>query len=197
MSSRSRTASLVRGLAEQLMCPVCLGEYKNPMLLRCYHSFCLRCVQELLHQSGEKGVVKCPQCRTEMEVKRRLKSNFYINNLLDLMDETRLKAKARDPLVCCDHCQPLISAAEVKCVHCKVSLCRACIGPHCEHMPTQPHTIKELATKAELEEELPAAREDFKTCAKHGLDLRFYCCTCELLMCRECLSVNHWNHEYM
>lgn len=69
MSVRSNLAD---GIAHELKCSVCLEEFKKPKLLRCYHSFCEECVKELLKKAEDK-VIKCPQCRTNMEV-RILKS---------------------------------------------------------------------------------------------------------------------------
>lgn len=60
--------SLADGIAEQLKCSVCLEEYRKPKLLRCYHSYCQDCIKQLLKRSEGNNMVKCPQCRTKMEV---------------------------------------------------------------------------------------------------------------------------------
>ena len=51
-------------IASLLECGICLEEYKDPRVLPCVHSFCLRCLKQ--HISATKDTdnsVHCPKCR--------------------------------------------------------------------------------------------------------------------------------------
>ena len=59
-------------------CPVCLLEYKDPKLLPCTHTVCLKCLEGL----NNKGVVKCPQCNVEHKVPARGVKAFTENQMV-------------------------------------------------------------------------------------------------------------------
>lgn len=53
-------ASPHNDLEENLKCSICLGIFKDPVVLRCSHSFCENCVELHWHL---KVVKECPLCR--------------------------------------------------------------------------------------------------------------------------------------
>ena len=46
-------------------CPICRDTYTRPRFLRCYHSFCTSCLQQLLNSQHDRNILKCPlRCQT-------------------------------------------------------------------------------------------------------------------------------------
>ena len=53
----SQQARLREQMDQRLSCPVCLERFSDPRLLECNHSFCRRCLVDVLH--------KRPKCLEE------------------------------------------------------------------------------------------------------------------------------------
>ncbi|XP_010890898.1 zinc-binding protein A33 isoform X3 [Esox lucius] len=50
---------------EDLCCPVCCDIFRDPVVLKCTHSFCAACLQQ--YWSGKGSARDCPLCRRESE----------------------------------------------------------------------------------------------------------------------------------
>ena len=60
--------SLAQNLAKELECAVCLGQYKEPKVLPCLHSYCKKCLEGLLKKQGVEWRINCPSCRISVKV---------------------------------------------------------------------------------------------------------------------------------
>ncbi|EUB59638.1 Postreplication repair E3 ubiquitin-protein ligase [Echinococcus granulosus] len=60
-----------------LECPVCLDEFKHPVMPPCQHAFCFSCILKYIRESGEK----CPICRTAF-AEEDLRRSLHIEQLL-------------------------------------------------------------------------------------------------------------------
>ncbi|CAL8303551.1 unnamed protein product [Merluccius merluccius] len=58
LSSRSSSV-----LEDELSCPVCCEIFREPVVLKCSHSFCRACLQQFWNQ--KKALRECPVCRTK------------------------------------------------------------------------------------------------------------------------------------
>uniref|UniRef100_A0A667XEA3 RING-type domain-containing protein n=1 Tax=Myripristis murdjan TaxID=586833 RepID=A0A667XEA3_9TELE len=54
----SRSGSM---LEEELSCPICCEIFKDPVVLKCSHSFCRACLQQFWNK--KKARRECPVCR--------------------------------------------------------------------------------------------------------------------------------------
>ncbi|XP_043942027.1 zinc-binding protein A33-like [Protopterus annectens] len=61
-------------LDEDLVCPVCLDLFNNPVMLECGHNFCNSCISTVW--ASEKGCC-CPECREEFPTRK-----YTVNRLL-------------------------------------------------------------------------------------------------------------------
>ncbi|CAH1249840.1 TRIM3 [Branchiostoma lanceolatum] len=72
-----------------LTCPVCLLHFRDPRVLPCLHTFCRECLQEW---ATKQQPLECPTCRTQVSLPDQgvdgLKTNFYVNNLLDFVQSS-------------------------------------------------------------------------------------------------------------
>ncbi|XP_067386222.1 RING finger protein 39-like isoform X1 [Emydura macquarii macquarii] len=67
---------LVAELQRSIICPVCRGPFKDPVLLDCDHSYCRACITGYWEREGA-GVLSCPQCQTVFE-RRSLRTHVKL-----------------------------------------------------------------------------------------------------------------------
>ncbi|XP_078610746.1 tripartite motif-containing protein 3-like [Branchiostoma floridae x Branchiostoma japonicum] len=188
---------------EFLTCSICLNLYEDPKLLPCFHTYCQKCLEELANNStgfSRGRRFKCPECRTDVELPcpvfsggvDKLKSNFYINKLLDFW-KLRLSNTSR---VQCQMCESHTQAAAV-CGDCIKMLCNNCVTAHRNTKELQHHSI---ITLYDLEN--PTARSRYARqihCPKHkDQRMTFYCEPCQCLVCIYCTVDEHrvgQNHD--
>ncbi|XP_059215134.1 nuclear factor 7, brain-like [Centropristis striata] len=99
-------------LEDDLRCPVCQDIFKDPVLLKCSHSFCRDCLQRWWR---EKQAKDCPVCKTTSS-KRKPPSNLALKNLCEsfLLERDQRASEAlcslhseKLKLFCLDHQQPV------------------------------------------------------------------------------------------
>ena len=73
-------------LKKELICPICLDYFKEPVILNCGHNFCRVCICMHWDESGDhlEGY-ECPQCRAVFN-KASFTKNFLAQNLVDKLD---------------------------------------------------------------------------------------------------------------
>ncbi|XP_067396971.1 E3 ubiquitin-protein ligase TRIM39-like [Emydura macquarii macquarii] len=71
----------VEELQDELLCPICLGSFKEPVILDCEHNFCHACITEFWKVS-DTGV--CPQCRKKSLSERKLRPNKQLETVVDI-----------------------------------------------------------------------------------------------------------------
>lgn len=58
-------ATGLSGLADAVMCSICLESFVEARVLPCVHSFCTKCLEDLV---DEQQMITCPECRQEFHV---------------------------------------------------------------------------------------------------------------------------------
>jgi len=74
-------------LLSSLECSVCCGEYTDPVLTKCGHTYCRGCIEECISRNHE-----CPECKTKI-VKTDLSKNIQIERIQRQIQELHNKAK--------------------------------------------------------------------------------------------------------
>ena len=75
-----------------LECSICLGQIKQPKMLKCQHSFCFepclkRLVKTRMVNQEEQKYIKCPICRKRCDVNEdlnNLEDNLSLKTLLEI-----------------------------------------------------------------------------------------------------------------
>lgn len=81
LPSTTVTANLTRVLNEELSCPICLEELKEPKCLpTCAHNVCKVCLENMARSSPE--IIRCPTCRRISQVPPGGVSSLPTNNVL-------------------------------------------------------------------------------------------------------------------
>ncbi|KAJ8373204.1 hypothetical protein AAFF_G00270370 [Aldrovandia affinis] len=156
-SASSRSASSRSGsvLEEELSCPVCCEIFREPVVLKCSHSFCKACLQQFW--SGRTQRRECPVCRrrcslTEPPVSLTLKN----------VAETFLRgggARARADVSCPAHGEPV----KLFCRDDEEALCCVChtSRKHAGHSVC-PLEEAALDLKAELKKDLSPLKKNLR-----------------------------------
>ena len=184
------SAAEVKKAQNNLTCPVCYQLFKNPKYLPCYHSYCEGCLEKMQVQSK----IICPECRKEAKVPaggvKELPNNFFINRLVD---DLILKKKVDgEQEVKCDECDeddPVVSF----CPECNSFLCHACNDHHKRNKRYRGHAVVPLT---ELKDAPIQAKVKIPLCEEHNEQLKYYCETCDELVCMHCTVTNHNGHNH-
>lgn len=181
-----------------LTCCICKDILKEPKTLRCFHSFCKKCLAENIKSQREKAEksrgcqFNCPLCRAQFQLRQgesveQLSPNVFIDDLLKVFSgEKRVDS--------CEHCE--VSAA-CKCVECEHYLCNDCLREHHKWPANNDHGVLTLEELARPENQAKSKRR--LRCDKEGHEDKLfglYCKTCQELACITCAFVDHSKTEH-
>ncbi|XP_078575741.1 B-box type zinc finger protein ncl-1-like [Branchiostoma floridae x Branchiostoma japonicum] len=115
-----------------------------------------------------------------------LRTNFYVNNLLDFA----AAKKAAEPGVPCQVCEGYVEGSKSWCADCATLLCESCTAVH-RKLPCSKH--HEVTPEESLKAEQAISKFHRKRhCDKHkNQELVFYCESCNALVCTACTVVDH------
>ena len=179
----------LKRVTDHATCPVCLQLYKSPKVLPCQHSYCQECLIKL--EKDRK--ITCPECRKITDIPAKGVKDFPTNfTLTHLIDDFFLRRQDRGE-VNCEVCveKDLVTSF---CVTCSLFMCQTCQTFHKRSRDTHQHVIVYLEEPSQ-----PKAAQPQKTppnCPDHDLELKFYCDTCERLVCVYCTINEHAKHSH-
>ncbi|XP_019646807.1 PREDICTED: tripartite motif-containing protein 2-like isoform X2 [Branchiostoma belcheri] len=195
-------SNVVSDIADEfLVCQVCLEDFRQPKMLPCLHTFCQPCLEKLL-AAEPVGKLDCPTCRQDVPLPQNgvqgLKSNFLVGKLRDILQQQPAgkTSEAREDGVPCTVCEAG-NSAQFYCVECTDYLCHTCDDMHRRFKGNRSHklvTVQDLQSgqaAAELR-----ARETSK-CEVHRELNKFYCDTCQRVICLHCVVTAHKEHQYV
>jgi sugar lactone lactonase YvrE len=189
-------------------CGVCSQTYTDPVVLSCLHSFCQKCFTEAkdedkdgfidedkdesIDESADDGKSKCPTCHESVSL-----TNIKLQDLpRDLKLANRVKvhlAVIRNKLngqdkMCCSRCE---DNAIVFCCDCCYFLCNFCQTDHIRVSKTASHVLTDIAFKSSQ-----VSNEVAMYCSQHSKEeLKQFCLTCQVPVCRECITADHEDHD--
>ncbi|XP_071808191.1 uncharacterized protein [Asterias amurensis] len=177
-------------------CPICLSRFTDPKILDCLHSFCFKCLQELIDKQDPKtDIIICPMCKKETSIPDEglsdLLSCFFLSSLID--DVTNLegpKENINPPVLTCVWCDEGLEDVS-RCVDCDANFCKTCLKYHAKLKSHRHHKIID-AVNSSNERSKDKDKTESPKCRKHtDQELRFYCDTCDLLACPVCAVFDH------
>ncbi|NXK41443.1 TRI50 ligase, partial [Piprites chloris] len=143
-------------LEEQLLCPICLEVFREPLMLQCGHSFCQPCSLSL-HREGQEGQLPCPVCRQPVPCSP-LAPNVTLARLIEVL---RSRGEAEPtPESCPTHHNPLSLFCELD----HEVICGLCgtIGAHRQHRITPIPAVH-----CRMKEELSHLLTDIQQCQRN------------------------------
>jgi len=178
-------------------CPGCDQLYKDPKLLTCCHTYCLRCVEEQFRaQEGATSLYfDCVVCRYRILQKDVTK----IDDLLDhksseyLGTVYRVRCKAKEEAPNCNNCDIV---AVVACCQCGIFLCETCSDYHVSTRKKEYHCVLSIDDIRNDHIPNPYKLEHEPPFCKHHCDkqISLYCQDCFELICIDCTSDVHEGH---
>ncbi|XP_059813966.1 nuclear factor 7, brain-like [Hypanus sabinus] len=118
----------VESLTEEVICPVCLDLFTDPVLLECGHNFCRSCITRCWEREQRNS---CPECRKEF-ADRTLRVNRALANLAEKFRNLDLNPKGMESK---RHCEEHEEELKLFCETDKTPICVICrdAQEHREH----------------------------------------------------------------
>ena len=191
----ANTNMLLKEVKDITECPICTDMFCNPKMLPCFHTFCLKCIEQYGEDKRPGEALPCPMCRREFQIPTgglsKLSTNFFINRLITAQS----RSMATNDAVC-DVCTKVRKQGKVKavlyCMTCQEKLCDECSSIHKSMKVSTGHKLLPVGEVSEvMREKLEAS-----FCQKHPTkELEFYCQVCKVLSCATCSITNHNTHK--
>ncbi|XP_059816018.1 zinc-binding protein A33-like [Hypanus sabinus] len=124
MASKGETESWT----EEVICPVCLDFFTDPVILECGHNFCRSCITRYWEREQRNS---CPECREEF-ADRTLRVNRALANLTQKVRNLSLNPKGKESK---RHCEEHEEELKLFCETDKTLICLICrdAQEHREH----------------------------------------------------------------
>ncbi|XP_053338329.1 E3 ubiquitin/ISG15 ligase TRIM25-like [Clarias gariepinus] len=175
---------------DQFICPVCLDDLKDPVVVPCGHCFCKLCINDCWDQDDQKGIYRCHWCRDTFTPRPALRKISTLAKKEKKLKGTEVQAAS--PAHCyagpgdveCDFCTGRKHKAVKSCLVCLSSFCETHMKPHYEDPALKKHKL--IGASGNLEE---------KICSEHYEVLEIYCRTDQRFICYLCLTDEHKGHE--
>ena len=145
---------LLKEVKDATECSICTEIFTSPKMLPCFHTFCLKCIEQYGEDRREGDILKCPMCRGEFKVPvgglSKLRSNFCLERLISTVSSAKKQCCVTHPT----------KEIEFYCQGCRVSICGACLI-----IKHNKHDIRDIAEIAK------EAKERFKIYSKDASNL--------------------------
>ncbi|XP_041477993.1 E3 ubiquitin-protein ligase TRIM56-like [Lytechinus variegatus] len=179
-------------------CAVCMDKLTNAKYLKCFHSFCTRCLEHCVRNLK----VSCPLCREVTSVPRGIDSLLpnlkATRRVSEAKVRKRIETKIQDSGCQCGSCKELgaICLAKSYCVDCELLICDACVSAHELLKMTRSHRIirvLDFQNGATVDEGEPVCEVGILEikCEKHSSPLTKFCRSCNRAVCPECAVEEH------
>ncbi|KAJ3610953.1 hypothetical protein NHX12_023043 [Muraenolepis orangiensis] len=161
---------------EELLCPICLNVFDEPIQLPCKHNFCHGCISEAWAKDAANAApVRCPECNHDYSQKPPLEKNTKLSNIVERFNALNTEKKSPAVLHCalCRRGPPL--PVHKVCLRCKEPCCQSHIHTHLQQpCPGPGHLLVDV-------EEVRAW-----SCPRHEEYRLFHCQDEQVAVCQFC-----------
>ena len=178
-------------------CGICSELYTDPRMLSCLHSFCCKCLQKNMES---KESFKCPTCEKEASIPeggvlalpKDLRKGYEAQR-----SRYEMKLSVQSGAGNCERCMKRSgNAATSFCCECCEFLCEACSEDHKWCRKTSSHEIVSVGEKKVAQNVKFEIKHEDINCQRHTDQIvKFYCGTCKVLICCNCVVIKHASHE--
>ena len=139
----------------------------------------------------------CPECKKQAIVPaggvKDLPNNFFINRMVDEL-VLKHKVEGEEEVKCdeCDEDEPVVAY----CPECNLFLCQFCYETHKRNKRFRGHGIVPLAELRSSKSIPLEAKTKVPLCKEHDEQLKYFCETCEQLVCMYCTVKEHNGHNH-
>ncbi|KAM3863364.1 E3 ubiquitin-protein ligase TRIM8a [Diretmus argenteus] len=158
---------------EELLCPICLNVFDEPVQLPCKHNFCRGCISEAW--AKDAAAVRCPECNHDYEQKPTLEKNIKLANIVEHFNALNTeKVPAVLHCILCRRGPPL--PVHKVCLRCKEPCCQTHIQTHLQQPCAAPGHL--LVDVAELRAWTCPRHEEYRLlhCEDEQVALCPFCC---------------------
>ena len=200
MAEPVSVAEVLKKLADQLECSICLDSFTDPKLLQCFHVFCKDCLEPLVLRDQHGMSLRCPNCRRSTLLPANgvsgLQAAFLVHHLFEIRDALqKVKQGQEGQKTLCEKCNK--RKANGFCRDCGDFVCEACIEVHQTWKEYSTHTVISLEQLKSDATEMVTPTKKTLYCSKHpGKELDLFCETDQELICRDCIVKTHRDHQY-
>ncbi|XP_067470423.1 E3 ubiquitin-protein ligase TRIM21-like [Thunnus thynnus] len=175
---------------DQLLCPICLDVFADPVAIPCGHNFCKNCISEHWNIAVQ---CQCPICKKLFYTKPELQVNVFISEMVaqfrqsaqQRASSSRSEQQAAKPgEVPCDICTGTKLKAVKSCLVCLVSYCEIHLEPHLNISGLKRHELIN-----------PVENLEGRMCMKHDKALELFCKDDQTCVCMLCTILDHKAHE--
>lgn len=194
----AETSGLFQRLRKEAKCPLCSKTFEEPKVLRCHHSFCLKCLNRRAIEAEKQGKshINCVVCDSSVKIPtggtfEDLPSSLYLNRLVEIVS---LGVSNSDKQICwnCNQSKMLQSY----CFQCEHFLCEICQAEHKRHKTTRAHRSVLIHDLKEQDFEKNIHRPVMCRRKKHKKrPIEYYCHQCKVCICKLCVDEAHSTHN--
>ncbi|XP_069010116.1 E3 ubiquitin-protein ligase TRIM11-like [Embiotoca jacksoni] len=176
---------------EQLLCPICLDLFEQPVSTPCGHNFCRDCIQRYWQSVN---LLQCPMCKHKLHTRPDLKVNTFISEVASQYKELEKKHESESSTmdqspghegnVSCDVCVGKRVRARKSCLDCLASFCETHLEPH--------HVLGTFKKHHLIN---PMMNMQDRVCKKHERLLDLFCHTDQVYVCQICDRTDHKAHH--
>lgn len=158
---------------EELLCPICLNVFEEPVQLPCKHNFCRNCICEAW--AKDSSAVRCPECNHDYDPKPTLEKNFKLANIVKHFNA--LNTEKIPAVLHCVLCRrgPPLPVRKV-CLRCKEPCCQSHVHTHLQQPCAAPGHL--LVDPEELNAWTCPTHEEYRLlhCEEEQVALCPFCC---------------------
>lgn len=185
-------------------CGLCSEFFIDPRILQCLHSFCNKCLKKKLEEQGSGTSLNCPTCHKTLTLQDGVDSlPKDLRKIYEVeVAQYESKVKCQDGVLCGRCIETSGNTATVFCCNCCKFLCKACTEDHRRWRETYEHELVRVGEGKN--DDGTASKNLLKNiphkpvkCDQHCDEtLKFFCETCSMLICRDCIVLKHIGHDY-